>query len=179
MKVCRYVPNRTEPRKWKLKDIERIARHMVEDGVKPGEILGAISLGAGVEEVVCRGARATSALTLVGSIVKQAGGVLAVTTLVNAALTVLSKGAFKKLPVVNRIAFLLILVLATFRGILDAMGELLDNLNALRLVSSTLHTACRWIKESRGEPDDGFTEALEHQIQTIIEQYAEEIDELR
>jgi hypothetical protein len=145
--VCRNVPNRTKPRPFTAKDVRRIAKYAAEDGANAIEIFAGVAGVLGFGYVFCRAARYLDSLISLTNLVAKIGGILAVGRVVDWLLTVLSNGAFRRLPIVGRYLSVIVLALAFVQGAFKALQSIIDEASVIKDLSNTVHSLCSKVND--------------------------------
>jgi len=156
--VCINRPNRSKARPFTAKDVRRIAKYAAEDGADALEIFAGVAATLGFGYLICRGARyVDSALTLTNLLAKV-GGVLALGRVIDWLLTVLSNGAFRRLPVISRYVSVIVIALSFIQGSLKALQAIIDEAGFIKDVSDKLHGVCSKVSDILGESVDKITD---------------------
>lgn len=140
--VCRYVPNRTKPRHFSEKDLERIAKTMVKQGHSVRNIIATVLIATGFGYLVCRLASAIENTLGIMRIIKEIALVLATAGAINSIIIWLSRVKNVPIPVVtNIIGWLLVLFLA-IRALAKGAAGLASDLDTIETVASILTDWC-------------------------------------
>lgn len=145
--VCVNRPNRTKARVFTAKDVRRIAKYAVDDGADAAEIFAGVGVSLGLGYLLCIAARAVDNSVKIMRLVAKIGGVFAVGKVLDFLLTVLSRGLYRKLPVTNRIALLVVLALTVTESILKAAKQLFTDADIITGGAVEIHKLCSKAKE--------------------------------
>lgn len=154
---CYVKPNRKTTRKFTANDVQRIARYAIDDGADALEILGYVAISAGFGYVFCRAARAIDTATSLSRVVVKVAGILAVSKLVDFLLTVVTRGAFARLPVINKIAASIVLAVGISEGILKLARDFLADEQMIVQTAELTHRLCAVVKEKLSEGGEGIS----------------------
>lgn len=143
--VCFRKPNRTKPRPFSVNDLERITRIVEADGVSVFKIIASVAIGLGLGYMICKLEKAIRSVDTLLSIVKQIALVAAVSVAIRAALTFLLSSPLVKLPVINKFAAVIVVVLLLVQKGLDVLTSIGDDLVFLDEVADGLNVACSFV----------------------------------
>jgi hypothetical protein len=149
IKLCKR-PFRKKVRVFTDKDVARIAKYAVGDGANPMALLASVIVALGLGVLVCKAARGYVAVMSVSNALANIGGVLAVSALIQRAITLLSRNIVLKLPLLNRVTILVISVLAAVDAIINPIGEVIQDLEGLGDVAEFLNNLCELIDSLEG-----------------------------
>jgi hypothetical protein len=145
--VCRYVPNRSAPRHFTERDLQRIAQTMVKQGHPVRNIIATILIATGFGFLVCRLASAIENSLGIMRILKEIALVVASAGAINAIIIWLSRIKAVPIPVVtNIIGWLLVLFLA-IRALAKGAAGLASDLETIEDMSSIVKDWCDAITE--------------------------------
>jgi hypothetical protein len=160
-KVCYYKPNRSKPRVFTAKDVQRIAKYAYDDGANNLEILAGVAVSLGLGYLFCRAARYIDSMLSIMRLVGEIGGVLALGRVVDWLLTVLSKGAFQRLPIISRYASVIILALSFVQGSIKAVKAIIDETSIVAEISELLHNVCSKVREIIESGSETVTQTID------------------
>lgn len=143
---CYNKPNRKNPRVFTANDVARISRYAIDDGASALQILAFVAISTGFGYVFCRAAKAVDTATSVSRVIVRIAGVLAASKLVDFLLTVVTRGAFSRLPVINRIAAAVILAVGVSEGVYKLAKDFIDDESMVVEFSDLTHELCSIVK---------------------------------
>lgn len=146
-KKCYYKPNRSKKRVFTEKDVARIAKYAKEDGSDGHGLLAAVAVSLGFGWVFCMAAAIVKNYNVILAFVAEAGGILAFAKVVETLLAFLRGGAVIKIPIVNRVAILAIVVLLAVEKIINAVTLIVEEYGDAQEVIDALDAICNKIKE--------------------------------
>jgi hypothetical protein len=138
-------PFRKRPRVFTEKDVARISRYAVGDGADTLKLLASVIVALGLGVIVCKAARGYVAVMSISNGIAQIGGVLAVSALIQRAITLLSRNIILKIPILNRVTILVVSVLVAIDAIINPIADLLSDLEGLDDVANFLNKLCELI----------------------------------
>ena len=141
-KVCYYKPNRTRKRVFTKQDVARIAKYAVDDGADVRDVAVGVLSALGLGFLICASAKAVNSAVGIATLFTKIGGALALGKLFDFLLTVVTHGAFKKLPLTKQVLAVVILVLAVSEGILNMGKQLLDNAEVITGSAEIVNDLC-------------------------------------
>lgn len=177
--VCHPRPNRTVPRKWTEKDLARVAKHLGDGGISPWHILGYVAAATGVGVLLCKAAKVLNAFSALARFISRLGILAGLSILVNFLLSVLTKGIFKTLPLVNRIALVIVLVLGVVDRIVKSLQELSRDRAIISEVSDAIERACASADEYIRRAGGAIAETTMHGVDSAMEIWEKEATELK
>lgn len=142
---CYDKPNRVKVRTFTENDLERIARIVHGDGVSIWKILASVALGVGSGFLVCKAAKSIRSVNSLLSIIKQIAFIGAVSITIRSAVTFLLRSPMARLPVINRFAVALVLILLLVQKGIDLMLTIVDDVVFLESIIDGLDTACEFV----------------------------------
>lgn len=148
--VCINRPNRTAPRHFTEKDLERIARTMVDQGHPVVAIVATILIATGTGVLVCRLSGAIQRTLGVMRIIKQIAAIFASAALTRAVLIWLSRAA--RIPIPGWpvfIAALTAMVLA-IQALQEGVISLVDDISTIDEISETIDGWCQAVTDRIG-----------------------------
>lgn len=148
--VCYNKPNRTKARPFTVSDVRRISKIVMDDGVSWMEVLAWSAVGLGVGWFLCRTSQAISRVLKLTSIVRQLALVVATTTALRVLIEFLKGGAVMRVPIINRFALILVVILLLVQKALDVVTNVLDDLLFLDDVVEKLTLVCNYVDEAVG-----------------------------
>ncbi len=143
--VCRNIPNRSKPRPFKESDLRRIAKYVADDGVPWWKILATVAVGAGVGYLLCKLAKSVNNTLSILSIFKQIALITTASTAIRVLIEWLKGGKIIRLPLINRFAIVLIVILVLVQKALDALTNILDDIIFLEEIAEGLNNACDYV----------------------------------
>lgn len=179
--VCFTRPARKHPRKFKEKDLKRIAKYLQRDGISPLKILGIIAGVLGLGWLVCLAARTLDNTLTISRFIAKVGGILAFSKIIDFLLTVVTSGAFKRLARVFRFASILILAVGVLEGISRAIKQIVSDADKIENISRYLHDVCDAAKEAAQDAGNFIGEEFGDISESVIDQVSdlpEQLDEI-
>lgn len=143
---CKSKPNRKHPRTWKPSDLRRIAKTLEKRGHKPAKIIAEIAIGLGLGVVICKTASLLKAALSIKRMIAKLGGVLLLSSVIAAALQILSKGALIKVPILNRVGIGLIIILSILDGIIKQIKEIVEEVETVENITTLFDDVCKEIE---------------------------------
>lgn len=140
--VCYNKPNRSKPRVFTAKDVERIARYAINDGADPLDVLVGILRSTGRSGQACQIVAGISLLLAISKLLIQIGGILAVGKILDFILSVLTNKLFQRLPWVRRVSAVLIIVAASYDGIIKAATEAVSDVGIYEALLESVSEIC-------------------------------------
>lgn len=145
--VCTYKPNRTKPRPFTEKDLRRIAKYVNEGGIPWFKILAAAAVGAGVGYLLCKLAQSVKNLSGLLGFVKQLALIATSAVAIRVLIEWLKKGKVARIPLVNRFALVLVIVLTIVEKIIESLSSVLDDVIFLEEIVDSLESACETVHD--------------------------------
>lgn len=143
--VCINRPNRSAPRHFTPRDLDRIARTMAKQGSPVVTILVTVIVALGLGFLFCRLARAIHNILGILGIVKQIAAVLAGAALTNALLAVLKRLLVVRIPGIVQVVSLLIVLVLAIQAFSKGAAALVSDLDTIEQASAFLDQICTGI----------------------------------
>lgn len=115
------------------------------------EIVAGVAVFMGFGYLICIAARAVDNAYSFSRAILRIGGTVALGRLIDFLLTLLSSGAFRRLPRTNRLVLLLLLAISIAEGLLRAAKSLLEDISLIESASSAIHELCDKAKSLAAE----------------------------
>lgn len=138
--VCVNRPNRTNPRPFSEKDLERIAGYVNRDGISWLRIIAVILVTSGFAVLFCRFARAIENVLGILRIIREIAAVLAATAAINAIIIWLSRAKNVPIPIVSTIIGWLLVLFLAIRALAKGAAGLASDLE-------TIEDSAGWVSE--------------------------------
>lgn len=140
--VCINRPNRSAPRHFTERDLERIAKTMVRQGHPVVKILATILIALGLGALTCRLARAVHDVLGILGIVKQIAAVLAAAGATQALLAALRRLLSVRFPPLVTVVSILIVFILAIQAFAKGAAALVSDLETIEEVSAILDEWC-------------------------------------
>lgn len=144
--VCYNRPNRTKARPFTARDVARIAKYAVDDGAEVRDLIVKVAKALGLAFVLCILARALNAVLVIARLFAKIGGAAAVASLIERLIGLLSGGLIRKIPRINAITILLVILLESFKEVVDAIAVMVDDISVIESASEFLNDLCDRVK---------------------------------
>ena len=141
-KKCYNKPNRSKPRYFTAKDVERVTKSAISHGTDPVDTLRLILEVTGYKDEVCGLRSYINGYKVATELAAEIGGVLALAKAVTVIIEWLKGSAIVKIPGLNRLALAAVLVLLVVSKILTVIGALADAHDALERTDALLKQVC-------------------------------------
>jgi len=149
--VTFYRPARKKKRVFTARDVARIAKYAIEDGADPLDVLVGILKSTGRSGQACQIVAGISLLLAISKLMVQIGGILAVSKILDFLLTVLTNKTFQRLPWVRRASAVLIILAASYDGIIKAVTEAVSDVGIYEALLASVSEICEREKLSESE----------------------------
>lgn len=150
--VTFYRPARKRKRVFTAKDVARIAKYAIADGADPLDVLVGILKSTGRSGQACQIVAGISLLIAISKLLVKIGGILAVSKILDFVLSVLTNKLFQKLPWVRRATAVLIILAASYDGIISAATEAVSDVGIYESLLTSVSEICA--REKLNESDD-------------------------
>ena len=157
-KVCYNKPNRKAIRHFTSKDVARIAKYAVRDGVSATEVLIYVAVAMGFGALICKVARVLSDVMSILSFVDQMAITLSVSAFLERLIYYLTYGKYIPWPPARKAAFALIAVMAFVNGIFAALGRLYSSFSDVKEIADTVSEWCSLVRKAPSELLERVTE---------------------
>jgi hypothetical protein len=152
--VCINRPNRSKPRQFTERDLERIAKTMVKQGHPVRNIVATILIATGLGALTCALSGAIKRTLGILAILKQIAAVLATAGAVNAVIIWLQRIArVARVPVVTQVVALLLVLALAIRALAAGAAGLASDLETIENAADTIDGWCEAVREKL--PDFG------------------------
>lgn len=141
-------PNRSKPRLWTERDLARVAKHLQNKGVPIFKIFASVAVATGVAYLFCRAARTVELLIAFASLAEDIAVVLATSKLIQTLIRILSKRLIYAIPVVNRIAIAIIVILVALQALSDKVVSSLKDVSNVRTGLLFVDSICKSTQET-------------------------------
>lgn len=145
--VCYNKPNRSKPRYYTASDLERIAGYVADNGVPLWKIVASVMIGVGAGYLVCRAARSVRSLSTILSVVKEIALIGGAAKVINILIEWLKRGRVIRIPVVNRVALVAVLVLVLIHRLLQALENVGESIFFFNKITKNLDSACEFVRK--------------------------------
>lgn len=146
-KVCIYRPERKRKRAFTAKDVNRITKYAIKDGVKPEDIVVAVLAGAGMAYTVCKVASALSNLLNILNYVGKIGVTMSIAALLEKLIYLVTYGKFAPFPPVRIAAYILLSVLAFVQGIFEGLAKIYNDYTIVKDIADEVSSWCKAIRD--------------------------------
>lgn len=140
--TCKPKPNRTHPRVFTTNDVIRISKLLPRDKETHAKLIGTLLALSGLSYSICLATKAFANFSIIQDAIIKIGGITAISAIVNFLLSVLTNKLFMKIPIVKRIAAILVIVAASWDGVINALGWLIENADDVREALLTIDDLC-------------------------------------
>lgn len=140
--VCINRPNRTSPRHFTLRDVQRISAYVKDEGIDPWIILAFVAAGVGLGVVICKLVTALRAMIRIGNLVRKISDALfdiVVSRFLLRVLSIIAAGAPGRLKLYLIIMIGLLVAAEQWRG---TFRDAVSGLDFLESVVENLQRAC-------------------------------------
>lgn len=125
---CYIKPNRTEVRRWKPEDVARVARYAADDGHSVIWIMALVLSSLGLGFLICRLAAILDSLRALVRFIRELSVVFGATLAVRVLIERLKRSRIMRIPLVNRLLIVVVLVLFLLERVLSALEVMGVNL---------------------------------------------------
>lgn len=140
--VCIQRPNRTKPRHFTPRDLERIARTMEEQGNPAVTIIVTVLVATGTIFLVCKLSKAIDDVLGILGLVKQIAAVLATAGAVNALIIWLSRVKGIPIPIVTTVIGWVIVFLLAINALAKGAAGLISDIETIEDGAAFLAGLC-------------------------------------
>jgi len=144
--VCYEKPNRTKVRNFTVRDIQRIAKNITDNGISPLEVIAAVAVALGIGSLVCKSAKLVSTALSIASYFADIGIALGLAKLVDWLIVFFGSKLYVLIPKWNVFAVVFILVLGFMTNVLKKIAYLFSAKDDAQGVSDTLIELCNKVK---------------------------------
>lgn len=148
---CYNKPNRTKNRPFTVRDIRRISKKIEDSGIPWMKVMAWSAVGMGVGWFMCEAAKSLKRVLRLTNILRQIAVVAASATAIRVLIEFLKGGAILKIPIINRFAVILIVILLLLQKIIDLLGNLADDLVFVDEFIDKLDSVCGYVHEAVGD----------------------------
>jgi len=152
--VCIERPNRTEPRPFNERDLQRIAKLVQKSGVSVFKILGVVAFAIGLGAIICKAARLIDSFTGVLRILREIAIVLATSLAIKTMITFLQRSPIIRIPILNRVVIVVIILLVLIDRLMQRFSGLAKTLVDLEPITDTINNVCSAIIETAKDAID-------------------------
>lgn len=162
--VCIERPNRTEPRPFTEKDLQRIARLVQKSGVSVFKILGVVAFAIGLGAIICKAGRLIDSFTGVLRILREISIVLATSLGIKILIEFLQKSPIIRIPILNKVVIVVIILLVLVDRLMQRFAGLAQTLVDLEPITDTINNVCSAIIDTAKEALDKGEEVTQDLI---------------
>lgn len=148
---CYVRPGRQRIRTFDAGSAARIAVLAQKSGDSSELIFAKIAVKLGFGRYICEFLKALNPLYSAVTALSRVAGALAVTKLLDFLLQVFASGAYKKLPRVNVIGIVVVLIIAFLEDLVKSVQEILKSVDILKEGIDRLQLVCDIIKQLEEE----------------------------
>lgn len=127
---------------------------MQRDGTSAFKILGFVAVAVGLGALLCKAARLLDAFTGTLRIVREIAIVLATGLGIRVIIEFLKRSPILRIPILNRILIIVILVLVLVERLLQRFSDLAGTLDDLEPILSGVNSICDFVIEAGREAFD-------------------------